>query len=964
MSSGNIDISSKDNFFIYASPDPLSNPENNDYSKTTELSQQSFHSMEPEYPLKLVNAVKNLSTLLENEEVDIAKAAKLFKKISNIFVNPGEADEATLMKMATFVKEELKPYEKKLKQVTKQVYKKVHREERLSSESLAETSQSQPPGQRLGLDHLAQRLIAEIPKKYPHQSLTIKQVVSEIEFYMKHHGIPGEDKVAFIHKVLEVIGTQDLMLIALLTKHYKFNGEEKLKILRYVCENHPKANNLFSQNAMLWFGIREEVALRLLEDICKNPDLLIKMSVNDILDSMMHTSDRESIYRICLINAPGEFFDSLSKSTLEQMKKDDPRLFESLGLRLSEEHPHIAISHIDLLLSERPGIKAQFLLNLAARVPALVPVNIHKFQINDPNILLEAACICGAQKPFETINNIKNFKLTPSHYDQVAAVAAQGLLELDPYHILDFLKSIEMSLPGDFRLFVANHLIMKAPEILAKNIKMFQFMEITRVDLAEKLSILAPGVFANYIEEFEIQDPDKVEELKVRSHIMSMRERQASPFEDKVVEPAHFPIASSSTEVPKKAITDFATAMTKGYQLLFPGFIADCFTQFTTPRIEKALDEFRNSGLKTARYSKKIDPYFPLGFRFKRRKNGDIILEIHSGKQGLLGSGYYNKIKKSHQILIDENNQCIERETVLRRNTIRSGTTAQLRGARLHRQILKEVKAANPGQKIYLSPKMSISTYQPADRKKSMRSEMSQKPFAGSLDVVDKSRFKNPISLLRMFIKIAEGVKSLTNAGYVHKDLKSENILVSKKGTPYISDFDLTQKIGLSDTRTQYWAWDDLTEMGVVTPNCDVFGLVLSAAIELIPNFTGVIPIRNDIKIALRRHLKNPANFLKMCLSAPPEHPAADKLELMLRMGLTPAELDWRLTKEFPVEYGVIKLLVKELENSQKLYEHIREKNKAPEDLAEWKKVVDELGLTTPEKLVSEFGEILTKASG
>lgn len=46
-----------------------------------------------------------------------------------------------------------------------------------------------------------------------------------------------------------------------------------------------------------------------------------------------------------------------------------------------------------------------------------------------------------------------------------------------------------------------------------------------------------------------------------------------------------------------------------------------------------------------------------------------------------------------------------------------------------------------------------------------------------------------------LFIKIMEGVSSIHSRGYVHADLKLDNIVINKNNNPIIIDFDIATKI-------------------------------------------------------------------------------------------------------------------------------------------------------------------------
>lgn len=83
---------------------------------------------------------------------------------------------------------------------------------------------------------------------------------------------------------------------------------------------------------------------------------------------------------------------------------------------------------------------------------------------------------------------------------------------------------------------------------------------------------------------------------------------------------------------------------------------------------------------------------------------------------------------------------------------------------------------------------------------------------------------------LQVLADAAGSLKRFHNKGLVHRDVKSQNILVGNDGRGYLNDFDFVQKAGKSPVAGEYPYWDLGSRQGKVTPFTDAFGLAQAAS--------------------------------------------------------------------------------------------------------------------------------------
>jgi len=169
---------------------------------------------------------------------------------------------------------------------------------------------------------------------------------------------------------------------------------------------------------------------------------------------------------------------------------------------------------------------------------------------------------------------------------------------------------------------------------------------------------------------------------------------------------------------------------------------------------------------------------------------------------------------------------------------------------------------------------------------------------------LDIHRPSSLATLLRIFTQVASGLAAMHRLGYVHADIKPNNILVNDKTAVKIIDFGQSCAIGAIKTRIQgtpdYIAPEQVGR-GPMTPATDVFnfGATLYWCVTdrhiptLIPKQRNVIPTL-DSRTIIQPHILNPripaplSRLIMECVQFQPSHRPKDmgivnsRLELAL----------------------------------------------------------------------------------
>lgn len=280
----------------------------------------------------------------------------------------------------------------------------------------------------------------------------------------------------------------------------------------------------------------------------------------------------------------------------------------------------------------------------------------------------------------------------------------------------------------------------------------------------------------------------------------------------------------------------------------------------TDPRMEH---RFRKNTVAFA----DLGVQFPFTFYLKKNPaNGS--LNINFTTPGVVvgarvGQGTYKIVKKSHSIDIPPRSSSQKpsvrtQEVVLIRakkgeeqsvsegfNLVRQlqaelGPDVQLPGVPAERRYI----AKDGTERLELVQEFYNGDFAKAVDNGSLPVDMSSTAQQKQFDALDN---------MDVMISASETLAKFHQRGYVHRDVKAPNILVKLDSTQpkpqgFINDFDLTAKIGRSDITSNYVYWDPCSRIGLVTPNADVYGMVMTLGESYFPNFRGVMgtPTRID----------------------------------------------------------------------------------------------------------------------
>ncbi|MHA7304587.1 Stk1 family PASTA domain-containing Ser/Thr kinase [Arthrobacter sp. TMN-49] len=182
-------------------------------------------------------------------------------------------------------------------------------------------------------------------------------------------------------------------------------------------------------------------------------------------------------------------------------------------------------------------------------------------------------------------------------------------------------------------------------------------------------------------------------------------------------------------------------------------------------------------------------------------------------------------------------------------------------------------------------------------------------------DVINQRGALSPRQALDLLDPIVEGLAAAHNASLVHRDVKPENVLISRQGWVKIGDFGLSRAV-TTNTNTGTL----LGTVGYIAPelaqgdNGDARSDIYSAGIMLYELLTGVQPFRGTMPVAVvMAHIQDdvPApslavpglppvmdELVRYMTEKDPDHRPADGAALLedlrhIRQTLSPAELDF-----------------------------------------------------------------------
>lgn len=368
----------------------------------------------------------------------------------------------------------------------------------------------------------------------------------------------------------------------------------------------------------------------------------------------------------------------------------------------------------------------------------------------------------------------------------------------------------------------------------------------------------------------------------------------------------------------------------------------------------------------------KSETNFPMTFRIKREKNGTIKLFIYG--RTLLGSGTFKKVKEALEVSITCENECTARDIVIQR-VRKEFPPGMIKQSIANFRHIEKIYHETPIQERFkVGPTMRTHGYQSKDGL--YRIELTQIRLDKNLrEVMDLT----PAERLKVLIDATDGISQIHRAGYVHSDVKPDNIFIDFKGVDnerkaYVGDLDLLIAVD-SDKKTgketKYYAWDHLAENGIFTYNVDLYGLAISAAGAFFPNSF----FFNDEKSKLATELDDsPEKILLRLLKK--ERPSREAFILFKkwykqRKKKSKKAIYAKIREVFPVELRLIDIVKREfllsLEYNLRVQRKIKlcKQNTIQIDL---KIILNEeaqnLDLTTIESLKSEFVDLLRLLEG
>jgi serine/threonine-protein kinase len=100
--------------------------------------------------------------------------------------------------------------------------------------------------------------------------------------------------------------------------------------------------------------------------------------------------------------------------------------------------------------------------------------------------------------------------------------------------------------------------------------------------------------------------------------------------------------------------------------------------------------------------------------------------------------------------------------------------------------------------------------------------------YVPGISIADREFNRSIDEILRIFAQVAQGLKAMHDAGYVHADLKPTNILVTADGAVKLIDLGQSSRINQAKQRIQgtidYMAPEQV-QRGILDARTDVFGL-------------------------------------------------------------------------------------------------------------------------------------------
>jgi serine/threonine protein kinase len=439
--------------------------------------------------------------------------------------------------------------------------------------------------------------------------------------------------------------------------------------------------------------------------------------------------------------------------------------------------------------------------------------------------------------------------------------------------------------------------------------------------------------------------------------------------------------SSSSSKPLQKKVIPLTEALKKGYKDLFGVSCVNEYDKNITPVILRALESYKNSDRsdKHARYSKKMTRgknKLPFTFAFKKLITGELAIEIYGNQNSKLGKGGFSAVKKSYTIVLEDSESGTPQKTVLKRSLKKKDIAGAIKKSiQKYTEVHKKLKQTLPGEKLFLTKPADLRLYAPINKKgEAVRLESSMKRYKMDLLKTLEDLNLSQKEILQILEDAATGTSQLHLLGYVHADIKPENILLNKKRRAKLNDFDHLNDIGVDLGIRDYITLDRLASDYMITPNTDIYALAITMARSLIPNFDENITKHTVTVNGMTSHdgsfdffgqklelaLSNPLQFIVDCLRGPPKPPGLVAFEEWEQTGqYTLQEKRNKLIQLFPAAMFALNILLREVNNSKRLYEmYLNGKTPKTFTKENWETFRAANGFTSAEKLIGEIQKI------
>lgn len=403
--------------------------------------------------------------------------------------------------------------------------------------------------------------------------------------------------------------------------------------------------------------------------------------------------------------------------------------------------------------------------------------------------------------------------------------------------------------------------------------------------------------------------------------------------------------------------------------------LGDRFSEASVKKLVSVI----HSPIDRTRFSKSITN-LPFTFRMKREKNGTLTLFIYGRIS--LGSGTYKKVKDAVEVTITPENECSVRDIVTQRIKKEIRPRMILSTISIFQKIEAHHSKNQSEERLKVGP--SFSSHQYISKENKLRMELIQMRLEGDLSSVKVLTREEKLKIL---IDVADGLSQIHHAGYVHCDVKVENIFMEFKGIDnerkgYISDLDLIIADGSqpkSKNEIDYHAWDHLAVSGIYARNTDVYGLALSAVEAFLPKsdtkHVTKLGFFQQNKLIMKKELKKPSEeiLLNLLKKENPSREVYTHFKTWIKKGKRKSkeEIRAKLNELFPIEINLINIFKREFEFSLKYYRAVLEQIKIcrkENTKVDLKMILQEsaatLKMSTIESLKNEFIEMLLSLEG